>query len=119
MRFFYVSLRTCAQYASMNEFTRSEHSVRIRIRKKNTSLENSLKSPMLRTCVNFVNRNSCRQYAESYSLFDRRRKSRNQKLKILHQWSRTRRNSSPALCISCLIGSYCSDCYLLTLLSLH
>ena len=30
MRFFYVRLRTCAQYASMNEFTCSEHSVRIR-----------------------------------------------------------------------------------------
>ena len=29
MRFFYVRLRTYAQYASMNEFTCSEHSVRI------------------------------------------------------------------------------------------
>ena len=29
MRFFYVRLRTCAQYASMNEFTCCEHSVRI------------------------------------------------------------------------------------------
>ena len=28
--FFYVRLRTCAQYASMNEFAYSEHSVRIR-----------------------------------------------------------------------------------------
>ena len=32
--FFYVCLRTCAQYASMNEFTCSEHSVRIRRSKK-------------------------------------------------------------------------------------
>ena len=36
MRFSYVRLRTCAQYASMNEFTCSEHSVRIRVRKKKT-----------------------------------------------------------------------------------
>ena len=42
MRFFYVRLRTYAQYASMNEFTCSEHSVRIYVRKKNASLENSL-----------------------------------------------------------------------------
>ena len=34
MRFFYVRLRTCAQYVSMNEFTCSEHSVRIRTLKK-------------------------------------------------------------------------------------
>ena len=31
MRFFYVRLRTCGQYASMNEFTCSEHSVRVRV----------------------------------------------------------------------------------------
>ena len=31
---FYVRLRTYAQYASMNEFTCSEHSVRIRRSKK-------------------------------------------------------------------------------------
>ena len=38
-----MRLRTCTQYASMNEFTCSEHSVRIRTRKKkNASLENSL-----------------------------------------------------------------------------
>ena len=30
MRFFYVCLRACAQYGSMNEFTCSEHFVRIR-----------------------------------------------------------------------------------------
>ena len=51
MRFFYVRLCTCAQYALMNEFTCSEHSVRIRIgKKKNASLENSLKGcfPVLR-----------------------------------------------------------------------
>ena len=41
MRFFtYVYIATCAQYASMNEFTCSEHSVRIR--KTNASLENNL-----------------------------------------------------------------------------
>ena len=33
MRFFYVRLRTYAQYASMNEFTCSEHSIRIRMSK--------------------------------------------------------------------------------------
>ena len=32
--FFYVRLHTCAQYASMNEFTCFEHSVRIRRSKK-------------------------------------------------------------------------------------
>ena len=35
--FFYVRLRTCAQYASRNEFTCSEHSVRIYVRKKKTN----------------------------------------------------------------------------------
>ena len=35
MRFFYVRLRTYAQYASMNEFTCSEHSVG----RKNAALE--------------------------------------------------------------------------------
>ena len=43
MCLFYVRLRTCAQYASMNEFTCSEHSVRIHTL-KNASLENSLKT---------------------------------------------------------------------------
>ena len=32
MRSFYVRLHTCAEYVSMNEFTCSEHSVRIRFR---------------------------------------------------------------------------------------
>ena len=36
-RFFYVRLRTYAQYASMNEFTCSEHSVRIRTSKKRST----------------------------------------------------------------------------------
>ena len=38
--FFYVRLRTCAQYASMNEFTCSEHSVRIRRSKKRSTGNN-------------------------------------------------------------------------------
>ena len=37
MRFFYVRLRTYAQYASINEFTCSEHSVRIRRSKKSST----------------------------------------------------------------------------------
>ena len=37
--FFYVRLRTCAQYASMNEFTCSEHSILIRISRKNAALD--------------------------------------------------------------------------------
>ena len=41
MHFVYVRLRTYDQYAPMNEFTCSEHSVYVR--KKNESLENSLK----------------------------------------------------------------------------
>ena len=40
MRFFNVRLRTYAQYASMNEFTCSEHSVHIRtVSRKNAALE--------------------------------------------------------------------------------
>ena len=37
LRFFYVRLRTYAKYASMNEFTCSENSVRIRGRVERTS----------------------------------------------------------------------------------
>ena len=33
LRFFYVRLRTYAQYVSMNEFMCSEHSVQVRIRR--------------------------------------------------------------------------------------
>ena len=43
MRFFYVRLLTYAQCASMNDFTCSEHSVRIR-RSKKTSTGNNPKT---------------------------------------------------------------------------
>ena len=40
MRFFYICLRTYVQYASMNEFACSEHSVRIQyVGRENAALE--------------------------------------------------------------------------------
>ena len=51
--FFYVRLRTCAQYPSMNEFTCSEHSVSIRRSKKCSTRNQPL---LVRRAQNFGQR---------------------------------------------------------------
>ena len=51
--FFNVSLRTYAQYAPMNEFTCSEHSVRI-VGRKNAALEINPCGRSVKTCIQCI-----------------------------------------------------------------